>query len=102
MHETLSTINANQQGNIVCLTIQKLKKFRNAGTWINSLKAKYEGYDNPTMAYLLNDVMQNYELIDLFSYNRGQENQRTVNMLTVVYKLKVNVPIIPCIDLLTY
>ncbi len=88
LDNTLKVIDEYQMADFVCLTIQNLKNFRNTGEFIIALRRKYAGYDDPTKEYIENDVLFNYDIVKDFVYNRGQEGTKSVDMWTIIFKLR--------------
>lgn len=83
--ETLEIINRKKAGKYVCLTIQHHKAFRNHGSVANYLRDKYGHYEDPVLECLKQESMQNYIIVDDFTYQREQAKGCT--MRTLVFKL---------------
>lgn len=88
LDNALKIIDDYQMAEFICLTIQNLKNFRNTGEFIIALRKKYAGYDDPTKEYIENDILFNYDIVKDFVYNREQEGTRSVDMWTIIFKLR--------------
>jgi hypothetical protein len=69
MMRYLKVVNKVQNCEFVALTTQRLDNFRNSGSFVESLRAKYAGQEDKH-AKCIADWMFNYTMVDRFVYQK--------------------------------
>lgn len=82
--DDLLFINKYRKCEYLFLTISNIKKIRNRGHFAEYVKSKYIEHDNPTMAYI-KEEMTNYHIISNYHY---KQDHCKVGMQVIGFKLK--------------
>lgn len=85
LDKALRTINDRCLTTYLCLTVQKLTKFRNHGTWADNCREMYKHHDDPVLAYFKLGPLTNYKIEQIFCYNRTAEKAK--GMMIITFKL---------------
>ena len=67
----LGYINRNNLSDVVALTLQNIKRFRNHGKWVDKAREDYYKYEDPTLT-CVKDILYNYKMVEEFVYVRDK------------------------------